>query len=207
MKNKIAIVFTGGLGPKKEQVIEKIEKADIFIAADSGWDLAVGMGVTPDYYIGDMDSICDREGLSKISENRVMKHPVDKDYTDTELAIKFLEDKNYRDIVLIGGGGGRIDHLMALLALFTRPYRPVEWFTSTERIIFIEEDRKINCFKGQTVSVFSNGNDAVISSVGLKWELNKFELGPDQFSISNTTLTDCVEIIILRGSVLFILNY
>lgn len=207
MNKKKAIIFTGGLGPEYRMIGELLRNAGISIAADSGWDLAVGMGVTPDYYIGDMDSISDHQGLAKLPLDRVMKYPVDKDCTDTELAIKFLEDSGYRDIVLIGGGGGRIDHLMALLALFIRPYRPTQWVTSTERILFVQADLELDSYVGQTISVFSNGKAALISSKGLKWELDRFELGSDQFSISNMATTDRITINVHKGSVLLILNF
>ena len=121
-----AVLFTGGLGPEYKRVAKTLSEAEITVAADSGWDTAVEMGIEPDYYIGDMDSIKDHRGLENLPADRVMKHPVDKDFTDTELAIKFLADRQYRDIVLIGGGGGRIDHLMALIGIFNRDVKPAE---------------------------------------------------------------------------------
>lgn len=208
MKSKRAVVFTGGLGPSFEVIREVLENSEISIAADSGWDLAAGMGVRPDYYIGDMDSIHDHAGLSVLPEDRIMKHPVDKDWTDTELAIKFLEDNNYRDIVLIGGGGGRIDHLLALIALFNRKNKPAEWFTSTEHIIYAERDCELECIIGQTVSIFSCGiQESVVSTKGLKWELIEYRTSPVQFSISNTALKNCITCKIHSGSVLIMFNY
>jgi thiamine pyrophosphokinase len=208
MISRRAILFTGGLGPDYEVVKKIIENRDIIVAADSGWDLAAGMGIIPDYYIGDMDSIYDHDGLSALPAERIMKHPVDKDFTDTELALKFLEDNNYRDIVLIGGGGGRIDHLMALISLFNREYKPSEWFTATEHIIYADKDCTLDCNTGQTVSVFSCGLcESEVSTAGLKWELKEYRIGPMQFSISNTALKNCVTVKIHSGSVLLMLNY
>ena len=111
-------------------------------------------GICPGLYIGDMDSVEDHAGLQDLPvENRII-HPVDKDYTDTELALKFLEERDYRDIVLIGGGGGRIDHLLANRALFSRDGRPLEWYTADEHIIFTDDDCIVECGKGRTVSFF-----------------------------------------------------
>ena len=208
MSNRKAVIFTGGSGPNFKKVKDILKNSEIIVAADSGWDLAAGMGIEPDYYIGDMDSLRDHEGLGKIEENRIKKFPPEKDYTDTELAIKFIEDKDFRDIVLIGGGGGRIDHLMAIISIFNRKTKPSEWYTAYERIIYAEKECDIKCSPGQTVSVFSCGrSDAVICSEGLKWELNNFQINPGQFSISNVALREEVSFRILTGSVFIIINY
>ena len=208
MKKNKAVIFTGGLGPEFDRVSSVLKDAIMIIAADSGWDLAVSMGVEPEYYIGDMDSLNENADLRNLSAENIMKHPVDKDYTDTELAIKFLEDKNLRDIVLIGGGGGRIDHLMALLAVFNRETKPSQWFTAYEQVVFVDSDCRIDCKTGQTVSIFSCGKtEALVSTNGLKWELEKFKLSPDTFSISNVSQNEWIDLKIHSGKVLLILNY
>ncbi len=208
MSNGKAVIFTGGSGPNLEIIKDILDDTEIMIAADSGWDLAAAMGIEPDYYIGDMDSLRDHEGLGKIKKSRIIRYPEDKDYTDTELAIKFIEDKDFRDIVLIGGGGGRIDHLMAIISIFNRKTKPSEWFTAFERIIYADTEYDAKCSIGQTVSVFSCGrDDAVVSSEGLKWELENFQINPGQFSISNVAMRESVSFRILKGSVFIIINY
>ena len=105
-------------------------------------------------------------------------------------------------------GGGRIDHTLAITALFCRDFKPSEWYTDTERIVYIENDCRIQCTEGQTVSVFATGSrEACISTEGLKWELNQFRIGPDFFSISNVAEKDHIDIRLHSGSVLLILNY
>jgi len=208
MENGRAVIFTGGLGPKADRVKAVIEEAEITVAADSGWDLAVSMDVVPDYYIGDMDSITDHEGLKALTDERRMIHPVDKDYSDTELSIKFLEERNYRDIVLIGGGGGRIDHLLALTSLFSRTEKPAEWYTAAEHIIYTDENFTFPCKTGQTLSFFSaTGDKASVTTRGAKWELNDFKLDAVNYSLSNTAVGTRVEVKVHFGAVLIMINY
>jgi thiamine pyrophosphokinase len=208
MKSRKALVFTGGKGPSKEKVNHLLQVADFSIAADSGWDLARRMNFEPDIFIGDMDSLEDHDGLKDISDDRKLIYPVDKDFTDTELALKYLEERGYRDIVLIGGGGGRIDHLMAIITLFSRNIKPSEWFTSREHILYIEHDTEIPCTEGQTVSIFAaNAKETVLSTEGLKWELSKSSVNGTFFSVSNTALGRELYIKMEKGAVLLILNY
>lgn len=208
MKNRTALIFTGGKGPLNKNVDRIIKSADFSIAADSGWDLAKKLGVEPDIFIGDMDSLEDHKGLKQLPDERKLIYPVDKDFTDTELALKYLEDRKYRDIILIGGGGGRIDHLLAIVSIFSRTPRPSEWYTSREHIIYIDQDADITCKKGQTVSIFpADGGDVLLSTDGLKWELKDSGINRHFFSISNVTLREKFSIKIQNGAALVILNY
>ena len=103
MNKKKAVIFTGGLGPDKQKIKDILNDAALMVAADSGWDLAVGMGIKPDIFIGDMDSVKDHAGISLIDDENILTYPEEKDYTDTELAIKYVEDNDYCGIVLVGG--------------------------------------------------------------------------------------------------------
>ncbi|MBI9105501.1 MAG: thiamine diphosphokinase [Spirochaetales bacterium] len=208
MNTRTALIFTGGKGPSPDNVDKVIHGAVFSIAADSGWDLAKRLGIEPDIFIGDMDSLEDHDGLKQISDDRKLIFPIDKDFTDTELALKYLNERKYRDIVLIGGGGGRIDHLMAIITLFSRSPRPSEWYTSRELVLYIDHDREISCSPGQTISIFACGRDeAELSTSGLKWELNNSVINETFFSISNTALSERLNIRIKKGAVLVILNY
>ena len=203
-----ALIFSGGLGPEYKRVEKLLDESGIIVAADSGWDLAVSMYITPDYYIGDLDSISDKKSLELIPEERKLIFPPDKDYTDTDLAIKFVEDKDYRDIVLIGGGGGRIDHLIALTTLFNRDIKPLEWYTAEERIVYTARNSSFSSRRGQTISLFAcYGGEGVVSTEGLQWELENFKLDSSSFSLSNTALADNIEVRVHSGAALVIFNY
>ena len=61
----------------------------IAVCADGGLRHAVGLGVMPDVILGDFDS-ADEELLAEYRGAGIPldKHPADKDYTDTELAVR-----------------------------------------------------------------------------------------------------------------------
>ena len=113
------VIVTGGpLQPEAAAVIKSLTGSDedtVVIACDSGTDFLASHGIIPDMVVGDMDSISDK-GLEFIKDNNIFteKYPVEKDWTDTEIA---LEKSMDNDVVLICPVTGRIDHVMANLGL------------------------------------------------------------------------------------------
>lgn len=77
---------------------------DLVIAADGGQHALARMGITPQLIVGDFDSSHAPEGIPFI------KHPVEKDDTDTALAIREGAKRGYRTFALFGCTGGRPDH-------------------------------------------------------------------------------------------------
>ncbi|MCZ7527205.1 MAG: thiamine diphosphokinase [Acidimicrobiia bacterium] len=88
------------------------------IAADSGLEQAGALGLVADVVVGDLDSV-DPAVLDAARDGGVdvEVHPVDKDRTDLELALRAARDRGATEIVVVGGDGGRHDHLLANLLL------------------------------------------------------------------------------------------
>jgi thiamine pyrophosphokinase len=170
--DQLGIVFTGGEGPKHCQpVLEEVfaGRATPFVAAaDSGLLSAEAAGLKPDWIIGDMDSLeapdpgkvpdssageirdsADR--LAAYRPEQIFRYPANKDYTDTELAISLLREKGCRRIWIIGGGGGRIDHLFAIRSLFEREQPPERWITAQEDIRCLQSPATLECTFDETV--------------------------------------------------------
>jgi len=47
----------------------------------------------------------------------ILKFPAEKDMTDTELAVNTAIDRGYKNIVIIGGTGTRLDHTLSNIFL------------------------------------------------------------------------------------------
>ena len=193
----IGIIFTGGQGPKAQVVKRLIEteaKGALFVAADSGLQAALNADIKPDWVIGDMDSLEDKSRLSAVPQERVIRHPHDKDFTDTELAFSLAAEKGCDDIWILGGGGGRIDHLFGIRSLFERERFPRRWITNAEDIRCIDSKAKQNELslkieKGAVVSVFPLGEGQwEAKSVGLKWQLNGLRWDRGFFGLSNVAV-------------------
>lgn len=92
------------------------------IAADSGLEHALALGLDVDLVVGDMDSV-DPARLDAVAEagTVVEQHPVAKDETDLELALSRALDSGPNRLVVIGGDGGRLDHLLSAAMLLAAP--------------------------------------------------------------------------------------
>jgi len=191
----LGIVFTGGESPSSSVIHKLLDGKEIFIvAADSGLITAEEAGIKPSFVTGDMDSIDDISRLSVYPPERVIRYPCDKDFTDTELAFSLAMEKGCDDIWLIGGGGGRIDHLFAIRSLFERERFPRRWITGAEDIYCIDSGTEHNRLslkleKGAVVSVFPLGSGPwKAASGGLKWPLDGLSWNRGFFGLSNVAV-------------------
>ncbi len=199
------VLFTGGLSPDFSTIKNIIMNADIIAAADSGFDSAVKMGIKPDIIIGDMDSVKNTNLLSEYPEDRILKFLKDKDETDTELGLLYLSQNKCDNIILIGGGGGRMDHFLGIVFLFDRDLSPNLWYTNNTRFEKITGYNKIHSMKGKLVSFFPLGNVVCkMKSDGLKWPLDKLNWDKGDMGISNIVTKDPFSVEMTNGSLLMV---
>ncbi len=88
---------------------------DFVIAVDGGFAPLEACGVAPDMAVGDFDSL----GYVPRAK-RVSRHPVHKDQSDMELAMEKALNYSHDTLFVYGGIGGRLDHTLANLQLFSR---------------------------------------------------------------------------------------
>ncbi len=116
------IIVTGG--PLKAEAAGLINRLSaqcedtVLIACDGGCDLLARHDIVPDLVVGDMDSIT-AEGLAFINEHNVFteKYPVEKDWTDSEIALSKTTADPDDEVFLISPFGGRFDHTIANIQL------------------------------------------------------------------------------------------
>ncbi|MDR2802884.1 MAG: thiamine diphosphokinase [Treponema sp.] len=200
------LVFTGGDAPDAGFCGLLADSMDIIVSADSGLICAENANIRPDWILGDMDSIDDISRLDKYPPDRVLRFPPDKDFTDTELALDFLYEKGCTSITIAGGGGGRLDHILAITALFEREHPPCRWFTSNEKIFLASNDFCYHLKKSSIVSLFPLGNGPwKAQSSGLKWPLDNVEWRRGFFGISNSAEADTIIIKVMSGRFMVII--
>ena len=91
-----------------------VDESDFIIAADGGQDALRRLGVKPHLVVGDFDS---SEAPSDVP---FVRHPVEKDDTDTALAVKEGMRRGYEHFILYGCTGGRFDHTLAAIQTLHR---------------------------------------------------------------------------------------
>lgn len=115
------VVVTGGDALDAGQ-LPVLPSDALVVAADSGIDRAHGLGLTVDVAVGDFDSVTEA-GLmdAEAAGARLDRHPEAKDATDLELALQVALSHSPRRIVVLGGHGGRLDHLLGNALLLAAP--------------------------------------------------------------------------------------
>jgi thiamine pyrophosphokinase len=86
-------------------------KDDCVIAVDGGYLYLKESGITPNFIIGDFDSLGETPPLDAITL------PVEKDVTDMLAAIRLGIDNGYDAFYIYGGTGGRLEHTLANIEL------------------------------------------------------------------------------------------
>lgn len=106
---KRCVIVGGGDVKDCSYARQLITADDYVIAADRGYERCVAMNRKPDMLLGDFDSY---EG--QLPEDcPVFTYPVEKDDTDTMLAIKEALKRGFKELLLLGMCGGRLDHSIA----------------------------------------------------------------------------------------------
>ncbi|MBQ9757894.1 MAG: thiamine diphosphokinase [Clostridia bacterium] len=76
------------------------------ICADGGYCHAEKLGLVPDLWLGDGDSFA----IKDIEAKEIITFPEKKDNTDTDLAVMEALNRGYKEIIILGALGGRLDH-------------------------------------------------------------------------------------------------
>lgn len=117
-----SVVVLAGGEPVTTPLPRQLPDATLVIAADSGLQAAAALGVEVDRIVGDLDSV-DREELERARARGAVvdRHPVAKDRTDLAIALDTALELGAEEVTLVGGYGGRLDHLLAGVLLLAAP--------------------------------------------------------------------------------------
>ncbi len=184
IQNNTALIFAGGNAPLP-YLSQFLPQAQWNIAADSGLDHALALGVTPDVVVGDSDSVSEEAlAFAHSLEIDFISAPTDKDFTDTELALSHAVHLGAQKIVVVSAGGGRFDHAHGLLTALFHPewaHIQIEAFIDTAHVFALHgpSSLQITGEKNSLVALHAmNGIAHGISTEGLQWQLRNESLAP-----------------------------
>ena len=178
---RTAIVVCAG-GPVRATPPPLDEDA-IVIAADAGVHEAERLGLHVDLLVGDLDS-ADGAAVPWVVApgGRVERHPADKDASDLELALVAAAVADARQVLVLGGDGGRLDHLLGnafLLASARFADLRIDAVLGVASIHVVRDERTMEGTPGELVSLFAAGGPAGgVSTDGLRWRLDADTLMP-----------------------------
>lgn len=200
-----AWVVTGGEPPDPD-LLGELAPPQLVVAADSGADVARGVGVLPDVIVGDFDSVSPAAAAS-VAEQR--RFPVDKDATDLALALAEARNRGAGSITVVGGSGGRLDHFLANVAALTSDELAavrVDALVGSARLWVVRHRETIRGPVGDLVTLLACGGSATgIHTTGLRWALEGETLEPGSTrGVSNVLVAPEATVTLETGVILAI---
>ncbi|MDP4144694.1 MAG: thiamine diphosphokinase [Bacillota bacterium] len=115
------LIIAGGKAPSLRLIEKEKINTDIIICADSGANCLFKYDIVPNYIIGDLDSIEDK-ALNYFKKNRTRfeSYMREKNFTDSEAALKKAITLGAEEIVFLGCTGSRVDHFLGNIGLLSK---------------------------------------------------------------------------------------
>jgi len=205
-----AVIVANGYPSDPASDRHQIEPGDLVIAADGGVDYCRKLGIAPAVIIGDMDSIArDTEKMLSSGDTELIRHPVHKDATDLELAIRLALERGARSLVILGALGGRWDMSIGNLFLLALPELkgiPVKVIDGRQEIVLLtgKDTAVFHGNPGDTLSLLPAGENAAgITLEGLEYPLVKGTLlSGSSRGISNVFQSDKATVSLESGTLI-----
>lgn len=215
LMRRTVFIISGGTINNPEFLRSKVVEArnPVIICADGAARHLRVLDIVPAFIIGDMDSI-DTEMLEYFYRkgSTVLRHPGEKDETDTQLALEYAIKLQPQDIFIFGALGGRIDHALAnisLLVMGDKAGIQTRIIDETCELSIVARSALIEGRKGQTVSLLPLTSEVTgITLEGFEYPLSNgtMELGRP-YGISNRLVSEKGMISIQSGYLLLIRNF
>ncbi len=184
-----------GGGPLHATAATAAAPGTLVVAADSGVDHALAVGLAVHHVVGDLDSASPGAVAAAVAAGATIhRHQADKDATDSELALDLaldlvldrtsgVHDADRPLVLVVGGGAERLDHLLADVAQLVSPRTaPVEVTAvlgpATCTVVRALRPRELAVAPGEQVSLLAPAGPARgVTTTGLRWPLLDAVLG------------------------------
>lgn len=186
-----AVILANGEYPSHELPLKLLKEAEFVVCCDGAANEYISRGHTPDVIIGDGDSLSPE---NKIRFSGIVHHIADQETNDQTKAVRFLQEKGFRKIAILGATGKREDHTLGNISLlidYMRSGMEVRTFTDYGVFMPIEGTQTFASHPGQQVSIINFGAKG-LKGEGLVYPLSDFtnwwqgtlnEATADHFSI------------------------
>jgi len=213
-KKKALLVLNGefDLDKKKLELIIQKEGIDFIIAVDGGSNKLRKLELLPDLIIGDLDSITEENKAHfKKEKVKIIKHPVEKDQTDSEIAVDYCKENNFEQLYLTAALGGRIDQQLANLNLLEYIYQiDLEARIISDRIeiAIIDQKKKFLAKEGYRLSLIPQSSTVCgLSIKGCKYNLEDQDIFRSKSrGISNLIENNQAEVKLKSGLLIYVLE-
>ncbi len=230
MANETRCVIVAASPVSEDEFIAScISPTDFIICADGGADKLSRIGIVPNMIIGDFDSVQQvpngkdiiSEGLSASeapsvsgcsTAPRVIALPTDKDDTDTMFCVRTAVELGFREILILGGLGGRLDHTLAnlsvLLWLSKHGAHGILSDSYSDTFLLSSGENKLYGKCGTTVSIMPFACESVtLTYSGMKYPLNHTQVETlYPYTVSNVVVSDEATVTVHSGTALAVVE-
>lgn len=207
-----AVVFSNGEYCDLAGVQRRLRPDDWLVCADGALEKVMALRLLPDLLIGDFDSVSaellqrsDQLGVKRVTM------PAEKDFTDTDLALRTAVEAGYREILLVGAFGGRLDHALAnlfILPPYVRQGVKVSLTDGETDVHLVTEQLTLGGCQQRVVSLLPLTEEVTgVTLTGFYYPLHNRTLRwGDSIGISNVPLDDQVFIQLSTGILLVLVT-
>lgn len=164
--------------------IERV-KPDCILAADRGMEFCYRNQIKPDVILGDYDS-ADKtilEAFRRQSSIEWHQYQPEKDYTDSEIAIRKAMERDSSEIHILGGTGTRLDHVLGNIQLLMQP------LAKDILCFLIDSHNRIRLLKERTILSKSQQFGKYVSLLPLTTEVTGVTLTGMKYPLEDAAFT------------------
>jgi thiamine pyrophosphokinase len=198
----IALVIVNGALPSQKILDGLRARSRVIICADGGANRAAAAGITPDYIVGDLDSMTDETRRQFLSAQIV--HRPSQYETDLEKTLGFAVELGVTRVLLVGVTGFRLDHQLVNLNIAEKfcDHLEIETHDDFGAGRFIHEKEFVfDAQIGEQVSLIAFRRAEGIVTAGLKYPLQDEALEwAVRDGLSNEVVSSPVRISVARGT-------
>jgi len=180
---------------------------DQIIAVDSGIKHIYNLSLEPSILVGDLDSIS-KEDYQKVLEANINidSYQENKENTDFELSLNKIEKPHNKNIFIIGGEGGDIDHMLSVFFIISHKefYKNIIWLYGKQTILF-KNNISLEIGSNVNFSLIPLTDLKSLSIKGAKWELKNEDVeSGHSLTLRNQTKGELLNISCEEGKFAFI---
>lgn len=199
------VICLDGEPPSRKIFRSIVQKNDFILAADGAANWLIRYKTIPNMVVGDLDGI-QKNVLCKIPKERVLRIK-DQYSTDLEKVFLWAIQNNFRDTIVVGMGGKRIDHTLSNFHLIWRFVKKINIevvHDGWSAIPIQNQKMKFGVEVGMTISLIPFSTCRGITLKGFQYNLKNASMKLGEVGVSNVAAKKQVEVEIKRGSVVVV---
>jgi len=206
IQNFKTVVLADGDFPQNPVPLSFLQNAKKIICCDGATENLVRAGFSPDFIVGDMDSI--PKDL-KTRFTSIITQISEQETNDLTKSVTFAVEKGLKEITVLGATGKREDHTLGNLSLLADYAEKADIQMLTEHGVFVAVDKSavFESFPGQQVSIFSFDPRCLITTSNLAYPIKKRGLTSWWQGTLNESTSDTFTIEFSGGKLLVFRKY